>query len=410
MRIPGWFLALVDQGLASAATFSISLAVGRTAGADELALFSTAFAVVLFAGSLHQALVAMPLTLLAAGAPAAQRAAQLTTLAGWHRLGAWLTVPLVVIAACWPGHGLLAALAVACAAAKAGIEFRRRAAYVAEQPIRVVAVAAWAQGPALVIAGGVLIAGWLHWHQAFSAGWALAVLGAGAAIGCFAVGIPGAGGTTTSPAAGRDLLARHWRLGRWYLVSLLVLWATNYAFGWYLAARGDLREAGYLHAARTLFGLPLAGLLALDAWFQPRAREAWLAGGAVALRRVAWQQAALASIIALPCSLLLWYWPESLLRLIFGEGFVAAEPALALTAWCTLFAIPDRLLGLLIAARQAPAATAAGFVVALALTIWLLPLWVVEGATGCARLLAVNAAVMVVVPGAWLACRWRRLA
>ena len=397
----------------SAATCAVSLAIGRTAGADQLALFAIAFSAVLFAASIHQALVSMPLTLLGAGTSATQQATHLGHLAHWHRRAAWLCLPVVAVAAWWPGHGWLAAISIACIVARAGIELRRRAAYLLEVPGRAVSVALWAQGPVLLVAGVVLIGVGNGRDWALPAAWALGILLAGAVIGCFMTPVPGlASGEPvgSTPAAGRDLLVRHWRLGRWYLVSLLVLWVTNYAFGWYLAARGDLREAGYLHATRTFFGLPLAGLLALDTWFQPRAREAWVSGGAAALRRVAVQQAALATLIAVPCALLLWYRPEQLLSFAFGDGFTPAAPALALTAWCTLLAIPDRLLGLVIAARQAPAATSAGFVVALMVTVWLLPQWVAEGATGCARLLVINAAVMVVVPGAWLALRWRKLA
>lgn len=407
MRVPGWLLALVDQGLASAATFAVSLAVGRTAGADELAVYSNAFAVVLFAGSLHQALVAQPLVLLGAGAPAEARGAQLARLAYWHRLGAWWAVPLAGLAACWPGHGLLAATAVLCAAARAGIELRRRSAYLDALPQRALLATICAQGPALAFAGALLLAWWMGTGATLPAVAALLALFAGAAIGCLALAPPGRG---HAPAERGPVLRGHWRLGRWYLVSLLVLWATNYAFGWYLTLRGDLREAGYLQAARTLFGLPLAGLLALDAWFQPRAREAWVAEGRRGLQRVAVQQGALAALIAVPCAALLWFRPESIATAVFGPAFAPAAPALALTAWCTLLAIPDRLLGLVIAARHAPEATAAGFAASLALTCWLLPAWSAEGAAGCARLLVVNAAAMVVVPGLWLALRWRRLA
>ncbi len=397
---------MVDQGCASAATLITSLAVARSAGADELAMFSIAFAAVLFSGSIYQALVAYPLTLLAAGGVASVRLAHLARLAQWHRWGAWWCVPLAGLAALWPHHRLILVAVVACAAARAGVEFRRRSAYLNETPAVAVQASAWAHLPVLLAGSLVLLSGWLAHPVALNALMALSLLAVGAAAGCLLTARPGG---TETPAAARPVLVDHWRLGRWYLASLLALWATNYAFGWYLAGRGDLREAGYLHAARTLLGVPMAALLAFDSWFQPRAREAWVAGGAHALGRVVLQYAGLGTLVVAPCALAMWWWPSFLATTIFGSDFSGSGPALALTAWCAVLAVPDRLLGLLIVARQAPAGTALGFVACLGLTTWLLPSWGAEGAAGCARLLALNALAMVVVPGAWLALRWRRL-
>lgn len=411
-RLPGWVWSLADQGLASAATFTASLAVGRLAGADALALYSVAFAAALFVGSIHQALIAFPVTTLAAGLPQDARDAHLARLARWHRTGAWIAVLLTLAALCWPQHGYLAAVGVGCAAARAGIEFRRRAAYLSDRPLVALGASLWAHAPVL----GCALIGLLWWLYLGSrpllspestATFALAGLALGAAAGCWLTPVPG---STAPPTAGWDLARAHWRLGRWYLASLMALWATNYAFGWYLAGRGDLREAGYLHAARTLLGLPMAGLLAFDAWFQPRGRAAWVHGGGAALRQVVWSHALLAFAVALPCALLMWCWPTIISSMVFGPDFADAGPALALTAWCVVLAVPDRLLNLLLSARQAPEATAAGFVACLLLTAWLLPRWGSEGAVGCARLLAVNAGAMVVVPGAWLWWRWKYLA
>lgn len=406
-RLPGWSLALVDQGLASAATFALSLVVARSAGPDALARFSLAFAVTLFLGSLHQGLVSAPLTSLAAGLPAAERDAHLARLAGWHRLGGWLALPLAGLAGMLatgvaaPGErliwGLLAGLAVLAAAGRAGIEFRRRRAYLCAEPAQAAAVSGWAHVPALLLAGATVLG------LTCGAELALGVLAAGAVLGCWLIPVG-----RSQPAAAQPVARAHWRLGRWHVASLLVLWATNYAFGWYLAGRGDLREAGYLHVARTLLGLPLAALLAFDAWFQPRGREAWVAAGGPGLARVALRHGALAAAVALPCAAVLWWGAQPVTVVAFGADMEAAAPAVALGAWCAVLAVPDRLLGLVIAARQRPEATAAGFVACLGLTCWLLPLWAAEGAVGCARLLAVNAAAMVVVPGLWLAATWRR--
>jgi hypothetical protein len=405
-QLPGWFFALLDQGLASSAMFALSLVIARSAGAESLAQFSLACAAALFCGSLHQAMISAPLISLVPGMPPAQREAHLAAVAGWHRIGGFLALPLialVMLLAAIPASDppflipVLAGLAIVVAAGRAGIEFRRRVAYLQAVPVRAVAASAWAHAPALALAAvaglGVSCGSWL----------ALLALASGALVGCWL--LPAPAGTS---ARGGACARAHWQLGRWHLASLLVLWATNHAFGWYLAGHGEVREAGYLHAARTLLGLPLAALLAFDSWFQPRGREAWLAGGTAGLARVGLHHLGLAAAVALPCFALMWWESERLTVWVFGSELAPASAAVALTAWCALLAIPDRLLGLAISARQRPQATVAGFVVCLGLTAWLLPLWAADGAVGCARLLAVNAAAMVLVPGVWLLATWRK--
>lgn len=388
---------MLDQGLASLATVSATLAVGRSAGAEELGRFSTALLAALLACSVHQALVSQPMPAVLAGEPDGQRTAWLARLAVWHRLGGWLLLPLAAgIAWWWP----LAGLAVALAAVRSGVELRRRAAYLEARPWRALAAGAAAYLPACLLLAAPALG---HPVDAVAA---MATLTVGAAVGCLLVNPPGRG---TPPAAGAAVATAFWRMSRWHLASFAALWGTNHAIGLLLAASGNLAAAGQLHAARTMLGLPLAGLAALDSWFQPRAREAWVSGRGPALRHVVQRYALLALAGVVPCAMAMVVWPDALAGLLLRDGAAAAGTAVALAAIPALLALPDRLLGLVITARQCPQATATGFVACLLATALLLPAVLEQGAAGCLALLGVNAAIMVLIPAGWLAWRWRRL-
>jgi O-antigen/teichoic acid export membrane protein len=395
--LPGWSAALFDQGLASLATVSATIAVGRSAGAEELGRFSAGLLTALLACSVHQALVAQPMPAVLAGEPAGLRAAWLARLTAWHRHGGVAAFPFAALLAWW---WPLAGLVVVLAALRAAVELRRRAAYLEARPWQALAAGGAAHAPACLLLAAPLL-GWR-----VDATLALGVLAAGAAAGCLLVRPPGAG---AAPAPAPEVAAAFWRMSRWHLASFAALWGTNHAIGLLLAASGDLAAAGQLHAARTMLGLPLAGMAALDAWFQPRAREAWVAGGGQALRRVGLRYAGLALAGTLPCALLMVCWAEPLASLLLSDGAAGAGAAVALAAIPALLAVPDRLVGLAITARQSPQATAAGFALCLAATAILLPMVIAHGAAGCMALLAVNAAIMVLVPALWLAWRWRRL-
>lgn len=395
--LPGWSAALLDQGLASLATLSATIAVGRTAGTEELGRFSAALLAALLAGSVHQALVAQPMPAVLGGEEAGRRAAWLARLAHWHRRGGWTLLPVAaVLAWWWP----LAALALAFAAVRSGVELRRRAAYLEARPWQALTAGTAANLPACLLLAAPAAG------LAVDAGTALATLTAGAALGCLLVPAPGAG---AAPAPGALVATAFWRMSRWHLASFAALWGTNHAIGLVLAANGNLAAAGQLHAARTILGLPLAGLAALDAWFQPRAREAWVAGRGPALRQVGRRYAILALAGVLPCALAMACWPGFLAGLLLRDGAAAAGAAVALAAIPAVLAVPDRLVGLAITARQCPQATATGFAACLVATALLLPAVLDHGATGCLALLGLNAALMVLIPAGWLAWRWRSL-
>ena len=404
-QLAGPLAAIADQGMASAASLILGIAVARTSGATGLAMYGIALTGLLMLTGLHLALVIQPLQVQVPGLSERAAAARLARLAGWHVRSGLMVVPVALVLLTGPQllgstWGPLAAVAVLAAWTRTGGEFLRRSAYARLDPRRGWWISLAGSLPPVAVA--LVTLGCSFAGSAF-------VLSPFAAISAWAVG------GFLAVAVGRLLLKSelssppepaiqtwqaHWGFGRWAMLSTVALWLTGHAFTLVAAAALGLVEAGWFHAVRTVLGLPLALLLAVDALMTPRAAAALAQGGEAAFRRVADHQAVLALVLVVPPALAMAFFPHLLLTRMFGEDFAPAVPMLRLAGAVAVAGVLDRMVALRINVRQRPAVTLAGFAVAMVVTVALLPILLPQlGASACVWLLLLNTIIMTVVPG-----------
>ncbi len=403
--LAGPLAAIADQGMASAASLILGIAVARTSGATGLAIYGIALTGLLMLTGLHLALIIQPLQVQVPGLSERAAVARLARLAGWHVRIGLVVVPMALVLVIVPqlsgyAWGRLAAAAVLAAWARAGGEFLRRSAYARLDPRRGWWISLAGSLPPMAVAVvtlGCSFAGSTFILTPFAAISAWAVGGVGAvAVGRHLMKSE----LSSPPEAAIQTWQAHWGFGRWAMLSTVALWVTGHAFTLVAAAALGLVEAGWFHAVRTLLGLPLALLLAVDALMTPRAAAALAQGGEVAFRRIADHQAVLALLLVVPPALAMAFFPHLLLTHMFGEDFAPAVPMLRLAGAVAVAAVLDRMVALRINVRQRPAVTLAGFAVAMVVTVTLLPILLPKiGASACVWLLLLNTIIMTVVPG-----------
>src|SRR5690606_8198132 len=128
----------------------------------------------------------------------------------------------------------------------------------------------------------------------------------GAACGLASLGWLVARTRTTISDSTRYLADRklNWSFGRWALRRYLVHTTVPYVMVWVVGAPAGMAAAGLLGACATLVGVTTLLLTGFDRFLTPRAAQAFVEGGAPALRRVLLTAAGMLVLALLPFALL----------------------------------------------------------------------------------------------------------
>lgn len=283
--------ALVDQAAVSGARFAATILVGRFAGKEGLGTYYMAFAFVMAALSIHEALVALPYSVFAQRRRGTQREESYTrstlflALIVGSTLGCLLAVAAAIIRAVGYPPGLSGAIAAAALGMPAifVVEFARRRALACFMPLAAVRIDY--TSASLQTGGLALLAywGWLTPTNAYLMISACFVLVAGLWLVTEWRFWRGA----ASPS--RTALM-HWRLGRWVFGTQLLQTLRGASIPWLAALLLGRAEAGQLAASLTIVLLANPFLLSMNNILSPTLARSLRIGGPRAMQS-AWLKA-----------------------------------------------------------------------------------------------------------------------
>lgn len=275
-------LAILDQGLFAGTNFLANILLARWLSADQYGAFALAYAAFLFCGLFHSALITEPMMVFGPGKYSLSQAGYFAVLA---RLQTCIAVGLGLILACVAAmagwlYGARVGWAMAGAALAApcilSLWVVRRAFYVRLRPAWAVAAGALYCVLVLSFLVPLRLAGRL------SPATGLAGMGAAALIAAVALGsrLCLRRGADRGGPDFREVIAGHWRYGRWTTAAAPVAWLPEGIYFIILPAGFGLAEAGALKALVN-FAMPvLQSISALGLLLLPLLVRALWNGGA----------------------------------------------------------------------------------------------------------------------------------
>ncbi|HVS40202.1 MAG TPA: hypothetical protein VMS17_31885 [Gemmataceae bacterium] len=331
-------LALIDQAVVSGTSFLTTMLIGRWCGADELGSYALGASLLVAWACVQESLVALPYTIYrhrAAGGSAAECAG--SALIHHAMLSAVAVVVLAALAAILSCFRVMPGLAPVAWALTIAIpfsllrEFGRRFAF-----------AHLRMGQALVLdvaVAAVQVAGllWLGSHSALSAVTAVAAIGSACALTGAAWLFLARGTLAIRNAPVWRSMRQSWVLGKWFFASQVTLTVQGYFIYWLLAGVSDLAATGVYAACMqvALFSNPF--IIGLANALAPRAAQAYVSGGAPALRSVVLQTTVLLTAVMVVFCLVVLFGGEAVMALLYrgqfgGHGATVTVLALAMLA------------------------------------------------------------------------------
>lgn len=387
-------LAIVDQALFVGASTLLVFLLGRALPPPEYGGFVLAYSTFLLLAQAQTALFAEPMSVFAPSRYAGSTGGYVRAVVRLHRRGAWLAALALLAAA-----GVLA-LAGSTAPARAFLGaglatpgllelwLRRRVLYLEGRVARSTVTSA-----VLLVAGTAAVLS-LRALDALSATTGLLALGGAAWFALLATGAP----NRTDVAEPDDVIATHWRYGRWALLSALLGWCGN-VYYFVLPIRHGLESTAALRALLNFVYPVVQANQAITLAMLPRWAARDDVGPPVRTLAAAWVAVSLVLVAAV------WFAGPSVLHLVYDGRYDASAALLPLVF---LLVLPDGLTNIFangLRARRAPRRVAEA-AVALPVVALLpgLPLTWFAGASGAAWSLLVAS----VAQFAWIVRGWRR--
>ncbi|MDO9215914.1 MAG: polysaccharide biosynthesis C-terminal domain-containing protein [Lacisediminimonas sp.] len=241
-------LALLDQCIVSGSGFLTLVILGRFLGAPEFGLFSLAMLATIFLANLHRAVFTQPMNVLGAGEPAAQSATRLRQVLGAHLLAIPLSMALLGAVSFWffPDPPLL----LACCAYLSCFflqETARRFWYTRQKMARALCSDAISYGGQLLL----LLAAGLFWRLD---GPSAFLIMAATSLLAFVVDVIAGGLLARAQTHTGNMLAAHWAMSKWLVLTVLAVWGATQLFPFLLAPLGAATVAAFV-ACRNLLNV-----------------------------------------------------------------------------------------------------------------------------------------------------------
>lgn len=402
------YLAGVDQALISLTNFVATLLLARAVSPTQFGAYGVGFLLLHLGRAVQEGLVVQPLTALAPSLPGEERrgyvggsaGVQIGLSAGGAIACAGLGWLLTELGNTVAGPTLFALWFPVLLGQPQ--EFLRRTFYTTGQVTRALVNSG--------VASGVRLAAMI---------WMLAAGGENGTIGLTAIGWGGLAGVAlgllhtrgdwhASFRSVRETWRRNWAFGRWVLGGTMATWAAAEVYPILTAGLVSFAAAGAYRALQNVVAPIHALLRAMDTYFTPRLADrrslAGVAGVAHMLRRMLLVTGPPVALVLLGAVA----FAEPLLRLLYGDTYVAYAPGMRLMAlfyalWYAYWPVQSALKAL---ERTRPIflGSVAATVSMATVGVWAVLRWDVYGTiAGQALSAAILAAVLW---GAWL--RWKR--
>ena len=398
------YLAAVDQGIISVGNFLAAIVLARAIDPTEFGVYSVGFLLIHMLRAVQDGLIIQPINTFGATMPldefrrfvSANAVLQISLAVGSAGVAAGLGWLLILTGNDTAGPTLFGLWFVSITWQIQ--EFLRRVFYTRGQ----------VQHAAIntTIANGVRLGVMFVWLR-------LGVLNSGVdgldaiawgSLAALAAGIWQTRGYWTNGALNINAtLARNWRFGRWVLGGSLANWAASEIYPIIAAGMVNFAAAGAYRALQTLVAPVHVLLRALDTFFTPRAAGIVQRDGVSGLSRMLRWIYFIAGLPILGLLVVSNLFPEILLRLLYGETYVAYSGGLILMAlyyglWYAYWPLQIAFKALQIT-RPIFIANSAAIISMFTLGFWLIHRWGLYGAVGGQALNALI--VTLVLWGSW---------
>ena len=389
-------MAIFDQGLISGSNFFLGIVLARWLGAEQYGAYALAFSTFLLVSLIYQALLLEPMSVFGSST---YRGSVRQYLGGLLWLQAAIAAVFVALGTtasvvhCNGRPPLQFAFIGMTFAAPCVLLFwfARRAFYLQLLPGR-------ALGGAILYTALLLTGVWVLLRQArLSPLSAFVVMGIGALLTSALLLIrlqPLWKWRGSSPALA-EVCVRHWRYGRWALMSGLFVWIPWNIYYWFVAHFSGLADAGTLRALLNL-ALPITQTYsAFSLLFLPNTSRRGQLEGWVGVKRHAWKIGGFFTAGSGFYWLIVCLFGDRVIRLLYDGNYMQVAPLLPWVALASI--LSGAVLGPAIAFRalQSPASVCVIYLgssaVALAIGIPATWAWGIRGAVAANLLSSITA-------------------
>lgn len=388
-------IALVDQAIISGTSFLHLIAAARCLTMEDFGAFNLAWAILLFMGSIHHALILQPLAVLFAEYAPQPAKAYLFRIEQWHRWLPMLILPAGIGAALFPTWaGIILTTAISCLFRMAS-EHERRTAYVLNDSGRALVIDSICYGPLGIAAA------WCLWRPMPLTIEIVILAPALPALAAWLAGIwlfkpariPDNGTKPEHP------ILAHWNFGKWALLSTIAMYASSQIYPFLIAGYLSLREVAQLAASRSILGIVNVIYSGLEAYYIPQTRRSFVEGGWQNLKRTIFIMTLVHLFLLLPIVGFFMLFSRFLLGLIYpSDGYTEGAWMLELMAIIFIFQIANRIPGIALNAMKQPQYGALAYISAAMATVALGPTVVqVWGVQGAIAAIGINAAVIAAI-------------
>lgn len=352
--IGGGLLAILDQSVVSASTFTLTIIVGRSQSPSDFGQFTILYMLILVATSIQSALVTQPHAILGPSFQGSDFRSYTTSSASLQvYLSILISVFLLIvslvlylISSSWATPLMCVSVVIFPVQMQ---EYLRRVLYTR---FRIYSSLI----NSIVVAGSRILLLCLFWQSGMlSPLTALAAIGISAGIGSV-IGLIQIRQYLTFGRAVflsyRLYLAEHWSLGRWLLATFSVSWLSDASYPFVLAAFVGTGAVGTLRAIETLLSPVQVIMLAVSSILLPHVAAIFQTEGTRGVRDFTRVVLLISMPIVTGLYIALAFASPLLLPLMFGQSysaFVWLVPFMVVAAWGNYFrlivSIPLRAVG-----------------------------------------------------------------
>lgn len=402
-RAPG-FLVAVDQGVVSGCSFLTTLVAARTLTVESFGQFSLALLGTLFLSNLHRAVFTQPMNVLGPVEPPERLEARVRAQLRAHALAVPIAAAFLAALAIWffpSAHLWAAALFSACALFLQ--DTLRRYWYTRGEIRRALANDVVSYGGQLLALAALLMLG------APSAASVFLAMGV-SSLAAFALGVrtlPARG--TASHFSVASMLAEHWPMARWLVLTALAVWGAGQVYPFLVAPLGPEVIAVFA-ACRNLLNAVGPVVQSLGNYVPSRVAALMAGGNTRAVSHHLRTMLVHTVWVAILFLALIQGFAEELLHVVFAGKYDAAADVLRILSLGTVCSLLGSLLGAYSLAFQDSRASFIANLCATGLTFTVGVLLVSShGVVGAAVGNAISVSSAMLVQAALLVRSWPRI-
>ncbi|MEM7068654.1 MAG: lipopolysaccharide biosynthesis protein [Pseudomonadota bacterium] len=381
-------LALFDQGIVSATRFATSVLIGRICGPEDLAFYTIAFAILLLAMAVQEALISKPYTVFSQKFDETRTRVFAGSVLLQHGVLALLVAFTALAAGFFAtqfdlGHSklILVILLLALMIPFTLLWDLLRRITFAHLNMQQAAI----MDATLAVLQLSLLVGLAYFGQLYLQSAVLAITFATAFVGLLWLGLRRKH-FQLDRSVFKDDCRKNWNFGNWLLASQLIGTVHGYAVPWVLTFLLGATTTGIFVAAQSIVLLTNPLILGMGNWLGPRAASTVAHSGLTELRNLIYLVSAAFTVLMFAFAIMFYFGGAFALEFLYGELYHSQHWVIAILGLCPVSWCLTLIFGNALAVIEETSAilwgTLAGTLTTFLLVVPFSNLWALEGAAG----------------------------